>query len=91
MDRNEHSWAVTKQLVVATREGGVDRKANPFALVPTPPVATREGGVDRNASGAAWPTARRTVATREGGVDRNNIFASQKKGWLRRHPRGWRG
>ena len=31
------------------------------------------------------------VALRKESVDRNNIFASQKKGWLRRSPQGERG
>ena len=58
-------------MVVATREGGVDRNAPPHRQKRRhPTVATREGGVDRNQS-VYVIVSTLPVATREGGVDRN--------------------
>ena len=62
-------------LLVATREGGVDR--NPCVVSVSAfgrPVATREGGVDRNMTSDADEDKGTVVATREGGVDRNNAY-----------------
>ena len=70
-------------MLVATREGGVDRNIDKMKAVEVgDDVATREGGVDRNNSSMEARTAEKQVATREGGVDRNimrNVYALLRK------------
>ena len=58
-------------MLVATREGGVDRNETGEQFRGEGRIATREGGVDRN-SAHACNTGQARVATREGGVDRNS-------------------
>ena len=92
MDRNVNSFYSTPHLVVATREGGVDRNFFWQAIFPeSKKVATREGGVDRNvctlrllAGLAGSPPAR--VAWIETYLPLSIITSPE-----RRHPRGWRG
>ena len=78
-------------LIVATREGGVDRNMGYSTLFLLPAVAPREGGVDRNGLMVHLSRRQSLVATREGGVDRNLQVEAEEWELPGRHPRGWRG
>ena len=93
MDRNLSIRNAQKPLLlVATREGGVDRNTyTAHYSMSAQDVATREGGVDRNVSSAVpllfasgSPPAR--VAWIE--TKKENRPYGKKPS---RHPRGWRG
>ena len=78
MDRNSFmAWTSAAVLVVASREGGVDRNADRVTGGGRTTVASREGGVDRNDGMADCKYHVGAVASREGGVDRNEGGTSE--------------